>query len=375
MTRYFSLHHLIRVLPLLLLFAACSPDDDSGPLTGGNDVNNNSGNPGNPGNTQDWLIPVGQVFDGGPGKDGIPSIDDPQFSHPSTITFMEPDDLILGFKVGDEIRGYPHPVLDWHEITNDVVGGKPIAVTYCPLTGTGIGWDRVLDGNTTTFGVSGLLFNNNLIPYDRATDSNWSQMLMKSVNGQQIGRDVATYQLFETSWETWTRLFPNAQVLNSNTGFSRSYGVYPYGSYKTNNELLLFPIEHEDDRLPNKERGLGVIIREEAIFYRFEDFSSGSVEVQHDRFQEQDLVIVGSQEQNFLLAFRRRMLDGVLLDFQPVTGEGAVIMQDQEGNKWNVFGEAVAGPRQGQKLNAPQAYIGYWFAWGTFFPDLEIGEF
>jgi len=351
------------------LIAACSDDTSIEP---GPNPPNSGGNSGGGPSPSDWLIPSDLVVDGGPGKDGIPSIDDPQFSPVNQIDYLEPDDLVLGFKVGNEIRAYPHPVLDWHEIVNDDVNGTAIAITYCPLTGTGIGWNRFVGGSVTTFGVSGLLYNNNLLPYDRATDSNWSQMLLKSVNGNRIGTEIEVFPLVETTWATWQELYPDSRVLNLSTGFSRSYGVYPYGDYKTNNDFLLFPLTNDDTRLERKERGLGIIVDEEVRFYRFNDFSSAPVVVRADQFGGRDLVIAGSRDKNFLFAYQSRLPDGTLLQFNAVTDGGAVVMEDQEGSRWNVFGEAVSGPRQGKKLPALNSYIGYWFSWGAFFPGVEI---
>lgn len=320
----------------------------------------------------DWLIPREEVFDGGPGKDGIPSIDNPKFTSASDVNFLQPDDLVIGVKVGEEIRAYPHPILDWHEIVNDDIAGLPLAVTYCPLTGTGIGWDRRVNGATTTFGVSGLLYNANLLPYDRATNSNWSQILLKSVNGDLAGEEIKTYPLLETTWQTWKAMFPDSRVLNLQTGFNRSYGVYPYGNYKTNHDLLIFPVRPDDTRLPRKQRGLGVIIDGRAKFYRLASFE-GSVTVQQDVFEDVELVLAGSSAQNFLAAFERRLQDGALLEFEAIAQPGAsVVMKDNEGNQWNIFGEAVAGPRTGEKLKPTQSFIGYWFGWGAFYSGIEI---
>ena len=124
----------------------------------------------------EWLIPEGLVRDGGPGKDGIPAISDPKFTQASAVDYLKDEDLVIGLKYNEEIKVYPHIILDWHEIVNDEIDEFAFALTYCPLTGTAINWNRKLNGITTTFGVSGLLYNSNLIPYDRETDSNWSQM-------------------------------------------------------------------------------------------------------------------------------------------------------------------------------------------------------
>lgn len=365
------LRHLMVVWVVALLMISCSSDDDFSPLPGGGTTP-----PPNPNDPNTWLIPVNRIVDGGPGKDGIPSIDNPQFSQVSDIDFLQPSDLVLGIDIDGDIRAYPHPILDWHEIVNDVVGNTPLAVTYCPLTGTGTGWDRVLNGRETTFGVSGLLYNSNLIPYDRDSDSNWSQMLLKSVNGVQVGTEIETIHLIETTWATWRQMFPNSNVLNLNTGFQRDYSQYPYGSFRTNNNFLLFSVEPDDPRLPRKERGLGVLVDGDSRFYSLESFSGTSdVTILQDALSGKELVVAGSKDQNFIVAYSRRLEDGTLLTFESYSGDSPeVIMTDNEGNQWNLFGEAVEGPRRRQRLTPVNSFMGYWFAWGAFYPGIQIFE-
>ena len=91
------------------------------------------------GNAESWSIPVDEVFDGGPGKDGIPALTEPAYISAETADYLSDDELVIGFVHGDEARAYPHQILDWHEIINDRVGDVNISLTYCPLTGTGIG--------------------------------------------------------------------------------------------------------------------------------------------------------------------------------------------------------------------------------------------
>ena len=330
-----------------------------------------------------WLIPDDQIRDGGPGKDGIPSIDVPVFAPVTSIDFMQEEDLIIGVKAGDEIRGYPHPILDWHEIVNDEFDfvdeancNVYLAVNYCPLTGTAIAWNRRLQDEPTTFGVSGLLYNTNLIPYDRQSNSNWSQMRLDCVEGDRIGEQIETYPLIEMSWSAWKQRFPKSMILNTETGFSRAYGQYPYGNYKVSNALL-FPVNHEDNRLPSKERVLGVIADYKAKVYRFESLDQNtdkSIEVIEDSFKGRELVIVGSKRENFLIAFQRELEDGTLLNFKAAPDGEEAILLDQEGNSWNIFGEAIAGPRTGEYLKIPRSYIGYFFSWAAFYGDVEIYE-
>ena len=323
-------------------------------------------------NPNEWLIPVSEVFDGGPGKDGIPSIDNPQFASVDEVTFLRDDDLVLRFADNDDVRAYSHRILDWHEIVNDDINDHSLAVIYCPLTGTGIGWNRLINGTKTTFGVSGLLYNSNIIPYDRFTDSNWSQLMHLSVNGELIGRKAQTYYLIETSWETWKKLYPTSQILSLNTGFSRNYDRYPYGNYKTNNNLI-FPVSNSDDRLHNKERVLAVFVNEKARVYRFESFGQ-DLSIVNDEFLSKKLLIAGSNNLNLMVAYHRELTDGTILTFEAVQNELPTILLDNEGTKWDVFGRAISGPREGENLKAVTQMMGYWFSFAAFYPEVEIFE-
>ena len=331
----------------------------------------------------DWLIPQNEVRDGGPGKDGIPSVDNPSFSSIDQIDFLEEQDLVIIVETGEDIKAYPHPILDWHEIVNDdiiemvngeLVANSSLSLTYCPLTGTAIGWDGNVAGTKTSFGVSGLLYNSNLMPYDRATDSFWSQMEHKCVKGALVGTEINTFHVLEMSFSTLKETYPDAQVMNTSTGFNRDYQRYPYGDYRTNNNSIIFPVSNTDARVPSKERVLGVVVGEEVLTYRFSSFSNQTVNVVQNRFNGKDLVVFGSRSKNFLTAYENKLADGTVLNFEAVENALPIVAQDNEGNQWDIFGKAVAGPRTGEALPAVLNYIGYWFSWATFNVGLEIYE-
>jgi len=210
---------------------------------------------------QQCLIPQNQIVSGGPGKDGIPALTNPRIVTPGEgDSFLQEDDLVLGAIVNGEARAYPHGILWWHEIVNDVLGGKPILVTFCPLTGSGIVYDPEVDGRGLNFGVSGLLFDNNLILFDRSTDSLWSQMRLEAICGPFQGTRPKLLPVVQATWAAWKSLHPETTVVSFNTGFRRNYDAYPYGSYdQIGNEQLLFPQSTVDRRLPLKETVLGVV--------------------------------------------------------------------------------------------------------------------
>ncbi len=320
-----------------------------------------------------WLIPQSEVVDGGPGKDGIPSIDFPNFEPVSATSYVPDFRLVVGVKIGDEVRAYPHQVLDWHEIVNDEMSGVPIAMTYCPLTGTATAWNRTLNGSVTEFGVSGKLFRNNLLPYDRETDSNWSQMQLRSVSGSNSGSTVETYQVVETTWKTWKAMFPDSEVLTTNTGFARAYQTFTYGSsYSTDPAQILFPIRSLDGRLGRKVRVHGIIPTSRIPkVYPITDFTGG-VRLIEDTIDNTDYIVVGSAALNFAVAFELDRTSDPNLTFSAVQDALPVVMEDSDGNRWDVFGTAVTGRGAGRRLKAAQSYTGYWFGWADFYPGLQI---
>lgn len=319
----------------------------------------------------EWLIPEGEVQDGGPGKDGIPALTNPPFVTVAQVDYLTPQDLVIGVRIGNDTKAYPHLILDSHEIVNDSIGDTGFVLSYCPLTGSGMVWNLIADAQDKTFGVSGLLYNSNLILYDRDTDSLWSQMLMLCVNGPKIRTVPQMIHVIETTWATWQLLFPNSQVLSIDTGFFGSY-TYPYGNYKTSDSLL-FPVSNEDNRLHKKERVHGVYITSDITkTYPIRNFTA-ALEVVNDTVGGVDIVTVGSNSLNLAVSFERT-LDGTVLTFAPVQNELPVVLEDNEGTKWDVFGRGISGPRAGSQLTPTLSYNAYWFAWAAFFPGADIWQ-
>ena len=323
---------------------------------------------GGSGGILEWLIPEKEVLKGA-GKDAIPALTNPELVHDGEVDYLNGNDLVIGLMVDGEPRAYPHRILDWHEIINDRIGSTYLAITYCPLTGSGIAWNQRQLTNAS-FGVSGLLYNSNLIPYDRSTNSYWSQMKLMCVFGERLGEIAAPLPIVETTWNSWRAMYPDTKVVSNNTGYERPYQHYPYGTYRST-DFLLFPVKPLDKRLPLKERVAGVIVDITAKVYRLSSFKGG-LRVINDTFEGVPLVVAGGETQNMLLIFGRSMPDGTVLTFEPVQDQLPIIMKDNEGTLWDVFGWGIVGPRVGQRLPVTNSFIAYWFAWGAFYPDPVI---
>lgn len=351
---------------MITLYGCESSGEDT---TGGNGSGGGSNNGG--GTNSVWTIPVGEVFDGGPGVDGIPAIENPRFIAANSSTansYLTNDDLVVGIVVGNEARAYPHAVLNWHEIVNDDFNGQKITINYCPLTGSAMGWKGVAGGVETSFGVSGLLYNSNLILYDRISGSRWSQMKLECVNGPRL-RDVPeTVEVVETTWGTWKAMFPQSQVLNNvQEGVSRDYSIYPYGVYLVVDDLFLFPVSPVNDQRPFKERVHAIIESGSSKVYTFDSFSGGNVI--KDQFKGKNILVVGNDDviKSFIIP---NSLSSLTFSYDYNNSEA--FFTDDEQNSWNLFGEAISGPRAGQRLQQSTSMMSFWFAIAAFYPNPEV---
>ncbi len=203
---------------------------------------------------------VDAIVSGGPGKDGIPSIDAPQFESVQVAdVYLSDTGSGINLKIGNTRRFYPFQILVWHEIVNDVIEGTPLAVTYSPLTQSVAVFDRRVGETVVEFGVSGKLYNNNLLMYDRETESLWSQILGKGVVGERADVSLRSYPYTVTTWADFRSDYPSAQVLSRKTGAIRDYTTDPYAEYHLAPTDIWFPLSNLDDRLPPKALVYGVI--------------------------------------------------------------------------------------------------------------------
>lgn len=224
------------------------------------------------------IIPIEQILHGGPPRDGIPSIDNPKFIPHNRATFLNNEDRILGLFYKNIARAYPIKILNYHEIVNDKIKDESIIISYCPLCGSGIAFSPHLDKPDVRFGVSGLLYNSDMLLYDRETESLWSQIMGLAISGKYKGKKLDRLILQDTSWGNWKKLFPNTQVLSTNTGYFRDYQSHPYGNYDLNSAIY-FPVKHSSKRYHAKEKVLGIEINNKFKAYPFSELgkTTGSV--------------------------------------------------------------------------------------------------
>jgi hypothetical protein len=199
-------------------------------------------------------------------RDCIPSIDDPKFVAASDANHVADDAIVIAISYGGEHRAYPARILDQHEIVNDTIAGEPIAITWCPLCGSAVGMRRKIDGEVTEFGVSGILYNSDLVLYDRATETLWDQIEAKGIVGPKTGNSLELVPVTMTRWSRWRDAHPDTLVLSTDTGFEKDYSADYYAKYRDSNSLM-FPVNKEDDRLHPKSVVFGFDIDGVTVAY------------------------------------------------------------------------------------------------------------
>ncbi len=213
------------------------------------------------------------LVSGGPPPDGIPPIENPIYiSMENADDFLNDDDIVFVTNFGGQVKLFPQRILVWHEVVNDTFGSEQGTLTYCPLTGTVIGYkNTLLDKTVTDFGTSGSLVNSNLVMYDRDSGSFWPQILRQAVTGDRAGQIAEMFPAIWTTWEMAEEYYADALVLSNATRSNRNYSYDPYGGYDDEGGYYfeggpLFPAMNTDDRLPAKEVVLGVYDEEKIAF-------------------------------------------------------------------------------------------------------------
>ena len=249
------------------------------------------------------------------GRDCIPALTNPKLLTVTEATsYLKDEDLVLGAYQNGIARAYPHRILWWHEIVNDTLGGEMFTVSFCPLTSTGLFFDATVNEKEHTFGVSCLLYNNNLIMYDRVfKETLFPQMCYVGRDGKLNDMQLNFIPIIETTWGAWKELYPNTTVLSDDTGYQRNYSHYPYGDYRTNHDRLLFPLTKEDSRLKRKEIIFGIILNNIQRAYALKDM--GKRAVLNDEIGGTKIVVVFSEEPQLAVALSRK-LNGQILNFE-----------------------------------------------------------
>ncbi len=318
------------------------------------------------------------LADGGVGRDGIPALSDPELvepDHESATSYLSDESRVIAVNINGEWIAFPHNLMYRHEIVNMGAGGQPLAITYCPLTGSALVFERASLGGSE-FGVSGLLFQSNLMMYDRASDDSlWPQMARRAACGPREGQPLVTRPVLEMTWSGFKTLFPVSRVVAVDPVESEIYRINPYGTaYEnpTNGNFVGFPIPRDTRRLP-KERVLGFpgLEGQPSLAFPFQAMAARGGKWSHEfNYGGQPAVVLWDRDLAAAVALR------------PVAGERRLTLEvdgdkgfvdEETGSVWTVAGQAVQGPLRGERMPGVQeAYVAFWWPWAAFHPGTEL---
>ena len=323
-------------------------------------------------------ISYADVISGGPPKDGIPSVDNPRFvSVEEADEWIGQDESVLVVTQGGETHIHPIQILMWHEIVNDVVGGVPVAVTYCPLCNTGVAFLRNFDGRTLDFGVSGKLRFSNMIMYDRQTETWWQQASGKGVAGRYAGGKLRILPLLMLPWDEASAEYPDAQVVSRDTGYARSYGRNPYAGYDRAARPFLYRGPEINGQFDPMTRVVTLELGGASGAFPYPVLRNEHVV--NDTVGGERVVVIwqpgtaspldtgsvsGGRDIGTANAFSAT-LDGRSLTFE---WRDEQIVDAETGSVWNVNGRAVSGELEGSRLEPLPQVQHFWFSWTAFEP-------
>lgn len=323
-----------------------------------------------------------EILSGGPPKDGIPAIDRPTFETvESASKRLAKQSPVIFFVQGNVARAYPLEILIWHEIVNDIVGGRPVAITFCPLCNASIVFERKVGDRVLDFGTTGKLRKSDLVMYDRQTESWWQQALGEAIAGELTGTKLNYLPSQVMSFGDFASQFPKGEVLAIPAEFSRAYGQNPYAGYDSSAQPFLYDGKL-DPRLPATERVVGIRIGDKAKAYAFaalaklsviNDAVGGTAIViffKHGVSSALDTARIDQgRDVGSTVVFDRR-LDNRVLTFAAL--ENGTFKDTETGSTWNIVGKALDGPLGGKQLTRVVSFDHFWFAWQAFFPATEL---
>lgn len=340
----------------------------------------------------DWTrhtIDYADILSGGPPRDGIPSIDNPQFADIATVDaegWLADVEPVVALEINGDARAYPIQVLTWHEIVNDTVGDVPVVVTFCPLCNSALAFERVLDGQPVEFGVSGLLRNSDLIMYDRTTESLWQQFTGEGIVGEKAGERLTFLGSSLVSYASFKETYPDGIVLTRETGHRRAYGDNPYVGYDTIGSNPFLFTGDLDGRLPAVARVATLPLDDDNLYVAYPYAVLETLRVVQERRAGQDIVVffepgttsalgartIAEAEDVGATAIFDPNLNGQTLTF---AFDGSNIVDQETGSTWNILGQATAGELAGERLTRmPGAGDHFWFSWAAFRPDTILFE-
>ena len=311
------------------------------------------------------LVPGDQLYDSGVVDGGIPALTNPKYASVLASDSVIADSLTgIDLEIDGTHRFYPVQIMNWHEVVNDLIGGHNIAVTYCPLCGTGIVYDRNVGMTTATLSATGQVYNNNTILKDEESGSLWIQATGQSIQGSWIGESLAVIPSQMMTWSVWKDLYPSGLVLSTNTGVARDYTRHPYGNYDTSKGLY-FPINYTSPDFASKWVTYGVTDGTNGL--GFSTLALSGVGIMTAKLGDVPVIAIYNFETNTVRVFETKSKNGDVYTFS-FDFEKKRLTDNETGSAWYADGWNVKNNDEEHALIEIPAIRGYWFCLAAMHP-------
>ncbi len=330
--------NLFLFLILIFTLTGCNSSDD-GSITGSTNLE------------YKWSIPTENISGS---LNLFPLANNPIMTAVKDIDFIASNSRVAMVRFGNETRIYPYSFISKYEAVNDKIDDVTFTMTYCPNTKSGLVFDRKFKIDNFTIRASGYLYQDNQVLIDAESDTFWSQMLIKCVKGKYAGERINTFNFVETRWSTVKEFFPDALVF-------------------TNTSIKNKSADTKKDNIVKGDLTFGILDlklsqNESVHLFPYDGFTENT-KLKTVRISNEEILVIGNKEKQFITSY---INDNSQVDFKVLQDQFPIIMEDSNGNKWDVFGIAISGSRKGDQLESLPSFFALGWAWESFYTDVVI---
>jgi Protein of unknown function (DUF3179) len=293
---------------------------------------------------------------------------DPAFAIISSVK-VDPDDKVIAVQIGGIAHAYPIRAMGYHHIVNDVIGGQPIAATYCTLCHTGLIWSRIFGGQTLKFRLAGIN-NGNALMRDEQTSSIWQQSTGQAIYGPLKGKQLTLVHSDELTFALWSNENPTGLVLQPDTEYAKEYEDKDWEQHILKTRTV---VDTSKSGIAPHELMVGITINGSSKAYPVKTILAAKVI--EDSWEAAPVLILVGPDQASIRTFHGDLPNRRLTFLQPQAGvenKNALVEDQETQSLWDFRGCAIQGILRGQCLKPLDANKDYWFDWLNHHPKTTV---
>ncbi|MCE7066399.1 DUF3179 domain-containing (seleno)protein [Dyadobacter sp. CY326] len=286
---------------------------------------------------------------------------DTMFYQPSAVILynasqnkVKDDRLVIGVEVNGEAKAYPIQYIGYHHQVRDVLGGKPIIVTYCTVCRTGRVFEPIVQGEQDRFRLVGMDHFNAMFE-DEKTGSWWRQANGEAIAGPLKGQMLPELPIAQTTVSQWFALHPNSKIMQPDPTYQAKYdSMSRYESGKGRSTLT------KTDTTAWKDKSWVVGIKAGNSSKAYDWQALQKKRIINDRVGDTPVAVVLAADNKSFFAFQKELGQEFTIKNDTLFAQNAA---------YNLLGKSVSGDEA--DLKRINAYQEFWHSWRTFHPDTQ----